>query len=1305
MRKVILFCLMTLVFSIMPVYATVINIPADQPTIQAGIINAVNGDTVLVSDGIYQEHIDFLGKAIVVKSNNGLENCVLTVAYSGIPAVYFHDNEDTTSRLEGFTIEGDSTYWGIHCENSSPYIYNNLIQNHELGIRCDNASPFIRKNEIRYCDHRDISPNNGGAIRLINASNTVIDSNSIHNNWANVVAGIMLDYCDNIRIERNLIYSNQSVYLCGVDLFDCNNIEFYNNTLLDNSGPDPYRGSVYIYNGSDITILNNIFANNNEYGIYHEGTTPNLIVDYNNFFNNNPDNTFGITPGSNSIYSNPEFVSDIPPIDLNLLVNSPCIDAGDPSSPFDPDGTISDMGAIYFNQSRSLWHISNTGNDTTGDGSEESPYATIQHGIDRSTNGDTVLVHPGIFIENINFIGKSILLSSLFLLAEDTTFIELTTIDGDESGSVVTFNSGEDTTAIISGFTLTNGINLYGGGISCVNSNPQIINNLIRNNNFGSSFIGLGGGIYCDNSSPLINNNCIDSNRCMWNGGGIYCANNSNPIISENIISYNSATEGGGGGIACHSSTPMINGNIISNNLANEGGGGIYCYQCNPIITNNTIANHYLWYGHGGGIWCSDATPILTNNYLINNNAHHGGGLSSNSDNINIVECAFIGNTCNINGGALYLTGVSNPEISNCTFVNNNSPSGGGAMYFADNVQMTISNSIIAFNDSAEAIFCADTLSVPTISCSNIYGNEFGDWTGYIADQANINGNFSLDPLFCNLNEGDYHLYDISPCLPENNECGTLIGANEQGCIGLLAFGLRSPQTGSILTNTPEHFFWQTATDSFESEEVSYIFIIAGNPNFELADSSISLNDTSYILSDTLSRSIQYYWKVLAFHESYPSRLSDETWNFYIDGYPTLPTILDPDNGDNVDDDTYLIWLISTDPDTMDLVTYSLQIDNNSDFSSPEIDVSGISNSGLLLDEALAQRLSDLTGIENLVVEETYYWRVKADDSFGLSSEFTDGTNYFIYGANVNDPPFPPTSGFSPAADEEIISLTPTITWDDATDPDPDDHSDNLIYYFHLIEDTSTGGFEYGDTTAPGINQVAIPVELPDNSHFMYFVKTVDDEGLESEWSEMQWFWTNHYNYPPEPFPLNTPEPDLRWVDYYTYFNWGGTVDYDPMASIEYTLQISPDSLFDNFVLTRSGITDTSKVMITDTLALAGGNLYWRIFASGDDSLIRYGGLPEPEVRKLAIFPPGDANTDGIIIGADVTYLVGYFRGLNPPPNPILAGDASGDCQVIGADVTYLVNYFRGLNPKPVRGDCAGTVIQGIINSQNSITE
>ena len=89
-------------------------------------------------------------------------------------------------------------------------------------------------------------------------------------------------------------------------------------------------------------------------------------------------------------------------------------------------------------------------------------YETIQAGIDASEDGDTVLVAPGTYFENINYTGKKIMVTSNYIFSEDTNDIVNTIIHGGKPSkpnedAVVTFLSGEETTSVLRGFTITGG--------------------------------------------------------------------------------------------------------------------------------------------------------------------------------------------------------------------------------------------------------------------------------------------------------------------------------------------------------------------------------------------------------------------------------------------------------------------------------------------------------------------------------------------------------------------------------------------------------------------------------------------------------------------------------------------------------------------------------------------------------------------------------------------------------------------------------------------------------------------------------
>lgn len=248
-------------------------------------------------------------------------------------------------------------------------------------------------------------------------------------------------------------------------------------------------------------------------------------------------------------------------------------------------------------------------------------YPTIQQAIDAAQPQDLILVCPGTYVENIDFLGKAITVKGIHGPG-------VTLIDGNQMSGVVMFQSGETQSTVLEGFTITNGKysffpNESGGGIACLNgSSPIIRNNIIEANTHKS----LGGGITCMGSSPVISGNRIRTNDGGI-GGGILCHNGSNPSIEYNRISGNEAKKGGG--ICCENgSSPIIHDNLIHGNKSDSeglGGGGISCYNSSPVITNNTICGNDAGEGGGGGLFCfGDFDIDIVNTIFCKNTAYYG---------------------------------------------------------------------------------------------------------------------------------------------------------------------------------------------------------------------------------------------------------------------------------------------------------------------------------------------------------------------------------------------------------------------------------------------------------------------------------------------------------------------------------------------------------------------------------------------------------------------------------------------------------------------------------------------------------
>lgn len=226
---------------------------------------------------------------------------------------------------------------------------------------------------------------------------------------------------------------------------------------------------------------------------------------------------------------------------------------------------------------------------------------SIQGGINLANQGDTVLVQPGTYLENINFTGKNIVVGSLTLTTGDTVYISQTVIDGDSSGSVVIFENGEDSTTVLYGFTVTNGRSPTGGGIYIQDSSPRLSHLIVKNNIAHLTLThwdAYGGGIYCEGSNSILENVTVKDNKAVGGqsnrGNGIYFIN-SNPTL-VNVEVEGNTIEGSamGGGIYCEDSDPFFSNMTVVGNSASGGGGIMFEGNCNPIFDPVNRCNIYF---------------------------------------------------------------------------------------------------------------------------------------------------------------------------------------------------------------------------------------------------------------------------------------------------------------------------------------------------------------------------------------------------------------------------------------------------------------------------------------------------------------------------------------------------------------------------------------------------------------------------------------------------------------------------------------------------------------------------------------
>lgn len=366
---------------------------------------------------------------------------------------------------------------------------------------------------------------------------------------------------------------------------------------------------------------------------------------------------------------------------------------------------------------------------------------------------------------------------------------------------------------------------------------------------------------------------------------------------------------------------------------------------------------------------------------------------------------------------------------------------------------------------------------------------------------------------------------------------------------------------------------------------------------------------------------------------------------------PPIPTLVTPLNG-GYSNSLRPLFDFS---DSQGAIRYHIQIDDSTDFVFPVINNNNVT-------------VSQYTPTSNLT-ERRYYWRVRAYNGSAWSGWST------VWSLIIDvTPPVAPINLLANGANPTpwTNNATVVINW-----TNPSDVS-GIKRNLYKIGSAPTSAFDSTHSLGP-----SGPVNLI----------------MSSSGSQTIYFWlldnagnANHLN-------------NAQVVVNYDGVRPTGSIAVSADTSASLTFRVSwsrgqdtgGSGLSGHYtvkVKTDNGIWQVWQLNVTDTTALCTGQHgHSYSFESACYDIAGNVELFAATAEAVTVidtnaFIPGDANHDGLVRGSDVIYLVGFFKGFNPEPQPLRAGDANGDCLVLGGDVTYLVRYFKGLGDPPVRGIC-----------------
>ncbi|MHC4437752.1 MAG: right-handed parallel beta-helix repeat-containing protein [Planctomycetota bacterium] len=373
---------------------------------------------------------------------------------------------------------------GLFRSSDATILHTRIINNSSYdnsfgaGVYCWRSSALFSNCDI---SHNTAQGNvKGGGVGCNGSSDILFKNCVISNNTAEIGGGISVGYSGDSAVE-------------SVTITNCT---IAHNSLSTDQPDTPAGGGIHTVS-SDIIIRNSIVCYNDntavmlidpvsdnpvQYSCIEGGYDGQDNIDSDPLFASSSGNDYHLRsfigryqPGSG------RWVED----DIDIGEYSPCIDAGDPQDPVGaepvPNGRRINMGAyggtVEASKSKYgfIFHVDKSGSNSSSGLSRSDAFRTIQKAVDMACDGDTILVWPGTYREDVDLKGKAITLQSADEAAKVTA----------SSDFAFSFFTGETSNCVLRNFIITGCNSTDGAAIYLDAASPTLTNLTITDNIFG----------------------------------------------------------------------------------------------------------------------------------------------------------------------------------------------------------------------------------------------------------------------------------------------------------------------------------------------------------------------------------------------------------------------------------------------------------------------------------------------------------------------------------------------------------------------------------------------------------------------------------------------------------------------------------------------------------------------------------------------------------------------------------------------------------------------------------------------------